>query len=114
MGIPGDATRATMSEWSRVCRVEQLTVNKATVVTIDGSNIAVFRCDKNAFYAIEDRCPHRGAPLSRGVIYEENKVACLDHGWGVCLATWRVESPQCGRVRTFKVRVENGTVWVKP
>jgi nitrite reductase (NADH) small subunit len=105
--------RATMTEWVRVCAVEELPLNQARVVEIDGTNVAVFRCSENVFYAVEDRCPHRGAPLSRGVIYEDNKIACLDHGWGICLPTGQVEAPQCGRVRTFAVKLQDNLIWVK-
>ena len=102
-----------MSDWLRVCGVEELNLNKANVVAIEGLKVAVFRCADDTFYAVEDRCPHRGAPLSRGVIYQHNRVACLDHGWGICLATGRVEPPQTGAVRTFEVKVDNGVVWLK-
>ena len=102
-----------MSNWLRVCRIEEIAPDKARVVSIEGVRVAVFRTRDGECYAIEDRCPHRGAPLSQGVIYQKNKVACLDHGWGICLLDGQVEAPQRGQVRTFKVKVEAQTVWVK-
>jgi nitrite reductase (NADH) small subunit len=62
--------------------------------------------------AVEDRCPQRGARLSAGVIYDGDKVACLDHGWGIRLADGGVELPEHGCVRTFRVKVEDGFVCV--
>jgi nitrite reductase (NADH) small subunit len=63
-------------------------------------------------FAIEDRCPHRGARLSAGVIYDRDKIACLDHGWCIRLADGGVEPPEQGRVRTFPVKIEDGSVFV--
>ncbi len=64
-------------------------------------------------FGIEDRCPHRGARLSAGVVCDSDKVACLDHGWGIRLADGGVEAPEQGCVRTFPVKVEDGLVFVR-
>ena len=61
---------------------------------------------------LEDRCPHRGAPLSQGVVYDVCKVACADHGWTIDLRSGAVEAPERGEVRTFPVRVVDGEVFV--
>ena len=41
--------------------------------------IAVF-CSEGHFYAIEDECPHAGAPLNDGTVHK-GIVTCLRHGW---------------------------------
>jgi nitrite reductase (NADH) small subunit len=103
-----------MSEtgWLRVCGVEEIAPRGVRVVQSGEVNVAVFRAGDGFLYAIEDRCPHRGARLSRGLVYDD-KVACSDHGWSVCLADGKVEAPECGQVRTFPVKIEDGAVFVR-
>ena len=75
----------------------------------DGNELAIFNVN-GEYYAIENFCPHRGAPLSEGVMCG-HIVECGWHGWqfdvrtGECL-TVREE------IRTFVVRVEEETVMV--
>jgi nitrite reductase (NADH) small subunit len=99
-------------EWTAVCKESDLPLRGVRVVAHSGMNVAVFRTEEGGLYAIEDRCPHRGAPLSRGLIYDINKVACTDHGWSICLADGKVDAPERGRVKTFRVKVEDGVVMV--
>jgi nitrite reductase (NADH) small subunit len=99
-------------EWTVVCSESELPARTVRVVAHAGMNLAVFRAEDGSLYAIEDRCPHRGAPLSRGLIYDNNKVACTDHGWSICLADGKVDPPECGQVKVFKVSVVGGVVRV--
>lgn len=101
-----------VSRWIPVCREAELEARKARVVEAGGDRIAVFRSEDGPIYAVEDRCPHRGSPLSAGVVYEGNLVACLDHGWTICLADGMVQAPDTGRVRTFPTMVADGMILV--
>jgi nitrite reductase (NADH) small subunit len=113
---PGESRARNISaqtgDWVCVGPAADIPLNRAQVVPLAELRVAVFRCAGHGFFAVEDRCPHRGAPLSQGVIYEDTKLACLDHGWGICLRTGRVEAPATGTVRTFEVKVEDGVVWL--
>lgn len=100
-------------DWTLVCFDGELLVRGVRVVVLAGINVAVFRTEDGELRAIEDRCPHRGAPLSRGLIYDNDKVACADHGWSICLVNGHVEPPERGQVKTFKVQVEGGVVMVR-
>ena len=89
------------------CRDAELDEGKGLAVSLrapDGSvvELALFR-SRGAVYALEDRCPHRGARLSTGPVYEPCKIACLDHGWSIDLRTGAVDAPERGQVRTFPV-----------
>jgi nitrite reductase (NADH) small subunit len=99
--------------WITVARAEEIAPRKARVIRTGDGNVAVFRTEDGGLYAIEDRCPHRGAPLSAGLVYDNDKVACGDHGWSIRLADGGVEPPECGKVRTFPVKVEDGVVLVQ-
>jgi nitrite reductase/ring-hydroxylating ferredoxin subunit len=90
-----------------VCRDADLEEGKGLAVSLralDGAvvELALFR-SQGRVYALEDRCPHRGARLSTGPVYEPCKIACLDHGWSIDLRTGAVDVPDRGQVRTFPV-----------
>lgn len=75
----------------------------------DGDNVAVYNVN-GEFYAIEDCCPHRGAPLSEGSVCG-HVVECGLHGWefdvrtGYCLTV-------ADRVKTYRLQIEDGLVKV--
>jgi nitrite reductase (NADH) small subunit len=98
--------------WIEVCALAQCPAGSVHTAEAQGLCIAVFRLADGRLCAIEDRCPHRGANLSRGLVYDLDKVACLDHGWSVRLTDGGVEAPERGCVRTFAVKVEDGVVMV--
>jgi nitrite reductase (NADH) small subunit len=100
------------SGWLQICALHELPCPGVRTIALADLNVAVFRLADGRMFAIEDRCPHRGARLSAGVIYDSDKIACLDHGWGIRLADGVVEPPEHGCVRTFPVKVEDGLVLV--
>jgi nitrite reductase/ring-hydroxylating ferredoxin subunit len=77
----------------------------------NGDEVAVFNVG-GEYYAIENFCPHKGAPLSDGVICG-HVVECSLHGWqfdvrtGECLTV-----PE--RIKTYKVTNEDGLLKVEP
>lgn len=95
----------------RVCRMSDLHDGKGVALTLAGERIALF-LSGNAVYAVEDRCPHRGAPLSRGLLHDRCYVACLDHGWSVSLTDGQAQPPEHGQVRTYAVQIVDAEVLV--
>ena len=100
-----------MSRWVHACALESLAQGRATRVEIEGMGLCVVRAGA-LVHAVEDRCPHRGARLSTGVVYDSCKVACPDHGWSIDVSDGQVLAPDTGRVRRFAVDVRDGQVWV--
>ena len=107
----GEAAK-TDADWRRFCALDELPAPGVRSLMLSNLSVAVFRLADGRICAIEDRCPHRGARLSAGVIYDGDKVACMDHGWGIRLSDGGVEAPESGCVRTFAVKVEGGVVFV--
>jgi nitrite reductase (NADH) small subunit len=99
--------------WIDVCASNALAPGKVQCVDVEGMTVAVFRLGSGELRAVEDRCPHRGAPLSRGLLYDGDKVACLDHGWSIRLIDGGVEPPERGCVRVFEAKEEGGMVRVQ-
>jgi len=98
--------------WVRVCRLEDIPPLGARVVHRDAGDIAVFRNAENEVFALADRCPHKGGPLSQGIVHG-NKVACPLHGWNIRLEDGGAVAPDEGCAATFPVRVESGEVFLQ-
>jgi len=107
-----DESAAQGARWFEVCALHELPCPGVRTLVLRELNVAVFRLADGRMFGIEDRCPHRGARLSAGVVYDCDKVACLDHGWGIRLTDGGVEAPERGSVRTFPAKTENGSVFV--
>ncbi len=71
--------------------------------------VAVFRTGDDEIFALIDRCPHRGGPLSEGIVFGE-QVACPLHNWTIDLASGRAAAPDEGATACYPVRVESGSV----
>jgi len=102
-----------MNEWTAICQVEDIPVLGARRVTRPhGMDVAVFRNDKNEVFALLDRCPHKGGPLSQGIVFGTT-VACPLHNWSIGLCTGQAASPDVGCTPRFEVKVETGQVFLK-
>ena len=74
--------------------------------------IAVFRTANNEVFALENRCPHKGGPLSEGIVHGR-KVACPLHNWVIDLESGHATGADHGCARSFPVKIENGRVFGK-
>ncbi len=81
----------------------------ARVVRVASGCIAVFRTATDRVYAIEDRCPHKGGPLSEGIVHGQ-AVTCPLHAMVFDLNTGQAQGADAGQVRTFAARVEGGRI----
>ena len=97
-------------QWIAVCALDDVPVLGARVLkrTV-GDDIAVFRNAVGGVFALLDRCPHKGGPLSQGIVYGD-RVACPLHNWQISLAAGCAQAPDNGCAQRFAVRVEGGSV----
>ena len=100
-----------MAEWTRVCALDEIPVLGARVVRTGQHDISVFRTEADEVFALHDRCPHRGGPLSQGIIHGRS-VTCPLHSWKIDLVTGEAIAPDVGCARAFQVRVVDGAVLV--
>ncbi len=99
-----------MSEWKPICRVEDIPVlGSRRVNRPQGMAVAVFRHDKDQVFALLDRCPHKGGPLSQGIVFGTS-VACPLHNWTIGLDTGCARAPDEGSTQRFAVKVVDGVV----
>ena len=94
-----------------VCPVEALPNGSCRRFSLpNGDELAIYNVN-GEFYATDNFCPHRGAPLSDGVV-KGHIVECGWHGWefdvrtGECLTVTET-------IRVFQVRVEEGKLFVQ-
>jgi nitrite reductase (NADH) small subunit len=100
------------SDWVDVCAVNDVPAPGARRFRVGTTTLALLRPDGERVYALEDRCPHKGGPLSEGIV-SHDRVACPLHGRCVELATGRMIAPDEGGTRTFSVRVEAGRIFLQ-
>ncbi len=97
--------------WIEICRLEDIPSQGARVIRATLGCVALFRTADDQVFALEDRCPHKGGPLSQGIVHETG-VTCPMHNWVIDLETGRAKAPDEGRVRTFPVEVRDGMVLI--
>jgi nitrite reductase (NADH) small subunit len=101
-----------MTAWTKICRVEDIPVLGSRRVARDqGLDVAVFRNDADEVFALLDRCPHKGGPLSQGIVFGTS-VACPLHNWTIGLCDGQAQAPDEGCTPRFEVKVEAGVVFL--
>jgi len=99
------------AQWLEIGNVEDIPKLGARVVnTVDG-DIAVFRTADDKIFALLDKCPHKGGPLSQGIVHG-NKVTCPLHNWNIDLETGEAIAPDEGCAGYFKTNVKDGKVFI--
>jgi len=110
MNVPMDLA----GDWHQATTLEEL-AGGAVVFKSGRRQLAVFRFETAAgpaVYAVDNRCPHEGFPLSEGTVDQECQLTCNWHNW-----KFRLDDGQCvlggDNLRRYEVRVEeDGTVLV--
>jgi len=101
-----------MSNWTSICRVDDIpSLGARRVTRAQGVAVAVFRNSEDKVFALLDRCPHKGGPLSQGIVFGES-VACPLHNWTIGLPDGCAKAPDEGCTPKFSVKVDNGTVYL--
>lgn len=78
---------------------------------LNGKEIGIFRLSDGRILAVENRCPHRGGPLSEGIV-SNHYVFCPLHDWKLNLEDGQVQAPDKGCVKTVPVKVDGGDIFV--
>ena len=101
-----------MSDWKAICRIDDIPVLGARRLQRKlGGDVAIFRNGEDKVFALLDRCPHKGGPLSQGIVFGES-VACPLHNWTIGLDDGCAKQPDEGCTPRFSVNVENGVVFL--
>lgn len=103
----------TQDHWIDVGAVADVPRQGARVVATNRGDVAVFRTLDDAVFALDDRCPHKGGPLSQGTVHG-HAVTCPLHNWVIELESGAARAPDKGCARRIPVRVRDGRILLSP
>jgi nitrite reductase (NADH) small subunit len=98
-------------KWIKVAALEDIPVLGARVVQAKHTRIAIFRNTEDEVFALEDRCPHKGGPLSQGIVHGKT-VTCPLHAWNIDMSQGCAIEPDVGCVQTYDLKIEGNEVWL--
>jgi nitrite reductase (NADH) small subunit len=97
--------------WFAIGTIQDVPRRGARRVATPHGSIAVFRTADDQIFAIEDRCPHKGGPLSQGIVHG-TAVTCPLHNWVISLETGKAQGADEGCVRTIPVRLAEDALFI--
>jgi nitrite reductase (NADH) small subunit len=102
-----------VATWIRIAACEDIPRGEGRAVVLGTREIAIFNLG-DRFLAVDGRCPHKGGPLSDGIVAGDT-VVCPLHAWKIGLTTGAVERPTGAGacVHTYPTRVDDGVVLVE-
>ena len=73
--------------------------------------IAVFRTVSEDYFAVFDKCPHKGGPLSEGIVHGK-AIACPLHNWSISLESGQALGADAGKgcTPTVPLKLEDGRI----
>jgi nitrite reductase (NADH) small subunit len=100
-----------MVEWIEIGRVTDVPPRGSRVVATENGDIAVFKTADGRIFALWDKCPHKGGPLSQGIVHGAS-VTCPLHNWVVGLETGEVKGPDQGCARKVPVQLDGEMIFI--
>ncbi|MGY9046590.1 tRNA-(guanine-N1)-methyltransferase [Puniceibacterium antarcticum] len=95
--------------WIDIGALDDIPLRGARVVKTQLGCVALFRTDTDRVFAVSDTCPHKGGPLSEGIVHG-NKVTCPLHNWVFSLETGQAQGADSGSITTYPVQVAAGRI----
>lgn len=95
--------------WVALLPLQDIPRRGARCVDTPDGKIALFRTMDDQVYAIEDHCPHKGGPLSQGIVHGDS-VTCPLHNYVISLSTGEVQGVDDGVVATFELRIRDSMI----
>ena len=98
-------------KYIKVLKCDDLEIGKSAIIEVGEKEIALFNY-KGDYYAIDNICPHRGAPLGEGRI-EEGILICPNHEWRFELKSgWCPQNPELS-TEVYPIKVHEGKIYVR-
>ncbi len=101
-----------MNLWLEVGRIDDIPPLGARVVRTTRGNVAVFRTAEDKIFALDDRCPHKGGPLSQGIVHG-GRVTCPLHNMVIELCDGQAVAPDRGCTASYPVRIVDGVIAIE-
>jgi len=100
-----------MTRWIDIAALEDIPLRGARTLRTPEGCVAVFRTHDDRVFALDDRCPHKGGPLSDGMVHGHT-VTCPLHAWVFDLETGRAQGADEGAVATYPAQIVAGRVLI--
>ena len=100
-----------MSDWKKLCPLDEIPPLGSRVVASEHGDIAIFRTADDEVFAVHDKCPHKGGPLSQGIL-SGKVVTCPLHSWKIDLDTGEAIAPDVGCTPPLSVKRVGDEVWI--
>lgn len=100
-----------MNNWLEIVALDEIPRLGSRVIKTDTMDVALFRTGDDRVFALRDACPHKGGPLSQGIVHGTS-VTCPLHNWKIDLASGQALGPDEGCTHVFATKVENGVVYL--
>jgi len=97
--------------WIAVGTLSDIPQRGARCIETPQGKVAVFRTADDRVFAIDDHCPHKGGPLSQGIVHGAS-VTCPLHNWVISLETGKALGADSGCVRTIPMKVEGDALFI--
>lgn len=97
----------SQKNWIDVGALDDIPKLGARLVKTPRGCVALFRAANDEVFALDDKCPHKGGPLSQGIVHGKS-VTCPLHNWVISLETGAACGADKGTTATHAVRVEGG------
>ncbi|MBN9583899.1 MAG: nitrite reductase small subunit NirD [Afipia sp.] len=98
-----------MMTWFDIGTIDDIPLRGARCVKTPQGEIGVFRTHDGRIFAIENHCPHKGGPLTQGIVHGA-AVTCPLHNWVFSLETGKALGADEGEVKTIPVKVDDGRI----
>jgi len=95
----------------RLCSIDDIPVLGARRVATPDGEISVFRNKSDEIFALENQCPHKGGPLSEGIVHGDT-VTCPLHNWVISLRTGEAQGADKGCTQTVPVELRGREVYL--
>lgn len=97
--------------WIKVGPFDDIPRQGSRILKTTDGNIGVFRSFDDQVFALRDQCPHKGGPLSQGIVHG-NLVTCPLHNWSIDLTSGEAVAPDIGCVNRYDTKIEDGIVYL--
>lgn len=97
--------------WVKLCDINDIPTRGAVRVELNDKQVAIFKTADKSVFVLDDACPHKGGPLSDGIVHD-NCVTCPLHNWVISLETGEATGADSGKTTRYKVKIDNNDVLV--
>lgn len=99
------------NDWIEIGQIDDIPKLGARIVKRSEGDIALFRNSQDAIFALNNRCPHKGGPLSEGLV-SGNRVTCPLHNWMIDLQNGQAIAPDVGCTPAYPIKLEGRTIFL--